>query len=99
MAKRSSYDGRSHTDKTTFKFGFERPIGETIIKMVSIVLNGENKQIEGEVTLDQLLDLFSLPKQRVAVELNKSVVRKHDWEKTSVNDADVVEVIHFVGGG
>lgn len=67
--------------------------------MVSIVLNGENKQIEGEVTLDRLLDLFSLPKQRVAVELNKSVVRKHDWGKTSVNDADVIEVIHFVGGG
>ncbi len=67
--------------------------------MVSIVLNGENKQIDGEVTLGQLLDLFSLPKQRVAVELNKSVVRKHDWEETAVYDADVIEVIHFVGGG
>lgn len=67
--------------------------------MVSIVLNGENKQIDGEVTLDQLLDLFSLPKQRVAVELNKSVVRKHDWDKTAVNETDVIEVIHFVGGG
>ncbi len=67
--------------------------------MVTIVLNGENKEIESEVTLDRLLDLFSLPKQRVAVELNKAVVRKHDWETVEVNEGDIIEVIHFVGGG
>jgi sulfur carrier protein len=67
--------------------------------MVTIVLNGEKKEIEAEVTLDRLLDLFSLPKQRVAVERNKAVVRKSDWPSTRVNDNDVIEVIHFVGGG
>lgn len=67
--------------------------------MVTIILNGEKKEIESEVTLDQLLDLFSLPKQRVAVERNKEVVRKSDWPLTSIRDSDVIEVIHFVGGG
>lgn len=67
--------------------------------MVTIVLNGEKKEIESEVMLDQLLDLFSLPKQRVAVELNKVVVRKQEWETVEVNDGDIIEVIHFVGGG
>ena len=67
--------------------------------MVTVILNGEKHEIEHEVTLDRLLDLFSLPKQRVAIELNKAVVRRHDWEKTTVNDADAIEVIHFVGGG
>ncbi len=67
--------------------------------MFTIVLNGEEKKIESEVTLDRLLDLFSLPKQRVAVELNKNVVRKADWAKTTVNEADRIEVVHFVGGG
>ncbi|HMO79454.1 MAG TPA: sulfur carrier protein ThiS [Pyrinomonadaceae bacterium] len=67
--------------------------------MFTIVLNGEEKKIESEVTLDRLLDLFSLPKQRVAVELNKKVVRKADWATTTVNEADRIEVVHFVGGG
>jgi sulfur carrier protein len=67
--------------------------------MVTIVLNGEKHEIDSEVTLDRLLDLFSLPRQRVAIELNKAVVRRQDWETTQVNDADAIEVIHFVGGG
>ncbi|MGH9948971.1 MAG: sulfur carrier protein ThiS [Pyrinomonadaceae bacterium] len=67
--------------------------------MITILLNGESKKIEGVVSLDTLLDLFSLPRQRVAVELNRSVVRRDDWAKTNIENADVVEVIHFVGGG
>jgi thiamine biosynthesis protein ThiS len=67
--------------------------------MVTITVNGEEREIEKEVTLDRLLDLFSLPRQRVAIELNNAVVRRQDWETTPVNDADHIEVIHFVGGG
>ena len=67
--------------------------------MVTIVLNGEKKEIESEVTLDRLLDLFSLPKQRVAVELNKKVISRKDWEQTMVSDSDKIGVVHFVGGG
>lgn len=62
-------------------------------------MNGEKKEIESEVTLDRLLDLFSLPKQRVAVELNKEVISRKDWEKTTVSSEDRIEVVHFVGGG
>lgn len=67
--------------------------------MITIYLNGEKQQIESEVKLDQLLDLFSLPKQRVAVELNRSVVRRQDWMETQISDDDRIEVVHFVGGG
>jgi thiamine biosynthesis protein ThiS len=67
--------------------------------MVTITVNGEKREIEKEVTLDRLLDLFSLPRQRVAVELNNAVVRRQEWETTRVNEADQIEVIHFVGGG
>lgn len=67
--------------------------------MVNIVLNGERHEIENQLTLDKLLEKFSLPKQRVAIELNKSVVRRNDWHATFVAEGDTVEVIHFVGGG
>lgn len=64
-----------------------------------MTINGEIKQLESEVSLDRLLELFSLPSQRVAVELNREVVRKKDWPNVVVKDADRVEVVHFVGGG
>ena len=66
---------------------------------MEITLNGETKRIESEVTLDRLLDLFSLPRQRVAIELNKAVVRRNDWPEIPISDGDTIEVIHFVGGG
>lgn len=67
--------------------------------MVRIQLNGEIKEVQSEVTLDRLLELFSLPSQRVAIELNSEVIRRRDWENTVIRDADKVEVVHFVGGG
>ncbi|MFL6468547.1 MAG: sulfur carrier protein ThiS [Pyrinomonadaceae bacterium] len=66
---------------------------------MEITLNGEPKKIESEVTLDRLLDLFSLPRQRVAVELNRTVVRRNDWPDTIVSNGDKIEIVHFVGGG
>ena len=66
---------------------------------MDITLNGETKWIDSEVTLDRLLDLFSLPRQRVAIELNRSVIGRVDWPNTILNDGDKIEVVHFVGGG
>jgi len=66
---------------------------------MKITINGEIKELEGEVNLNRLLELFSLPSQRVAVELNRVVVRRKDWENTTIQDADRIEIVHFVGGG
>lgn len=66
---------------------------------MKIFINGETKEILDEVNLSELLKHFSLPQERVAVELNWQVVRKKDWETIKIKDADKIEVIHFVGGG
>lgn len=66
---------------------------------MKVQINGESKEIPAELNLDELLKHLALPEQRIAVELNKQVVRKKDWENIKINDADKIEVIHFVGGG
>lgn len=66
---------------------------------MQITINGEIKKLEEEVSLGQLLELFSLPANRVAVELNREVVRKKDWDSTRIKNEDRIEVVHFVGGG
>ncbi|MGI8640197.1 MAG: sulfur carrier protein ThiS [Pyrinomonadaceae bacterium] len=64
-----------------------------------VVINGETKEIVNKVSLSELLKHFSLSDERIAIELNKEVVRKKDWESIKINDADKIEIIHFVGGG
>ena len=68
-------------------------------KYMKVFINGETKEIAGNISLTELLKNFSLPQERIAVELNKEVVRKKDWENIRVKDADKIEIVHFVGGG
>ncbi|HEY0458821.1 MAG TPA: sulfur carrier protein ThiS [Pyrinomonadaceae bacterium] len=66
---------------------------------MKVFINGETKEIAKQFNLLELLQEFALPSERVAIELNKQVVRKKDWESILVNDADKIEIVHFVGGG
>ena len=66
---------------------------------MKVFINGEKREIEGNLNLRELLGKFDLPSERVAVELNKEVVRRKDWESIEIKDADKIEIVHFVGGG
>jgi sulfur carrier protein len=66
---------------------------------MKVFINGETREIERELNLRQLLEKFDLPDERIAVELNRQVVRKKDWENIFIKDADKIEIVHFVGGG
>jgi thiamine biosynthesis protein ThiS len=80
------------------KFELVVLLSENLNRM-KITINGEIKELENEVNLNRLLELFSLPSQRIAVELNRRVVRRKDWEAITVKEADTIEIVHFVGGG
>jgi thiamine biosynthesis protein ThiS len=66
---------------------------------MKVFVNGETKDISVETNLFELLKSLDLPTERVAVELNKEVVRRKNWEITDIKDADKIEIVHFVGGG
>ena len=66
---------------------------------MQVLINGETRKIESELNLRQLLEKLELPTTRIAIELNKDVIRKKDWETIKINNADKIEIIHFVGGG
>lgn len=66
---------------------------------MQITLNGEKREFGETQTVSELVQTLHLSDQRIAVELNREIVRKKDWETTSLNDADKIEIVHFVGGG
>ena len=64
---------------------------------MSITVNG--KQMELFETVQQLLVHYSLENRIVVVEVNQDIVMKENYETTSLSHGDVVEIVHFVGGG
>jgi thiamine biosynthesis protein ThiS len=66
---------------------------------LQIKLNGEIHELAESCTLEDLVRELSLTPQRVAIELNQSVIRRDLWEQTILNEGDRVEIVHFVGGG
>jgi len=66
---------------------------------MKIRINGELKDIEGPVTLDQLLDQLRLHRGTVVCELNRSIVSKVQYPEIYLNESDSLEIVHFVGGG
>ena len=64
-----------------------------------VYLNGDSKTIADNLTLAELVSQLELPAVRIAIELNRVVVRRSEWEKTKLSDDDRIEVVHFVGGG
>jgi len=67
--------------------------------MMTVVINGESKKFAQRSSLEELLKTLDLPDRRIAVELNKNVVRRQDWGRVKISDKDRIEIIHFVGGG
>jgi thiazole synthase len=66
---------------------------------IEIRLNGETHALPSSLTIAELLQHFELPRDRVAVERNRSIVPKPQWESVAVGQGDEVEVVQFVGGG
>jgi len=64
-----------------------------------VYVNGESKEISGSASLTELITQLDLPASRIAVELNREVVRRGDWSGTMLHEHDRVEIVHFVGGG
>ena len=64
-----------------------------------IQVNGETREVEENISLPELVRSLDLKAEQVAIELNKIVVRRAQWESTMLHEADKVEIVHFVGGG
>lgn len=66
---------------------------------IEITLNGEPAQAPAGVTVRALLDHLGIDAGRVAIEMNRQIVRKPLWDTTTVPEGAVIEVVQFVGGG
>ena len=71
----------------------------TETKTIEVVLNGAPRRVPQGFHVEALLEHLAIDPARVAVELNRSIVRKQEWRSTPVEDGAQIEVVWFVGGG
>ncbi len=68
-------------------------------ELIQVFVNGEGRDVPSQQSLSELLAFIGVGLDRVAVELNKSIVRRRDWDRTTVSPGSQLEVVEFVGGG
>ena len=64
-----------------------------------IKVNGETRDVADRTSLSDLVSELQLKPEQVAIEVNREVVRRARWPEVVLAEADVVEIVHFVGGG
>lgn len=62
-------------------------------------INGERQELSDGTTALKLLEIFKISPERVVIELNMKMLKRDEREKTILKEGDVVEIVHFVGGG
>jgi sulfur carrier protein len=63
-----------------------------------LTVNGEPQEIPDQTTVAGLLERLGLSGP-VAVERNAQVIPRAQHPKELLHDEDVIEIVHFVGGG
>jgi thiamine biosynthesis protein ThiS len=72
---------------------------EKILVNMKIQINGEARDFRDPLSLAALIEQLGMKGDRVAVELNREIVPRPQWDKTNLRDGDRLEIVHFVGGG
>lgn len=65
---------------------------------MKLIINGKEKEVECKRVSD-LLDTLSLNKDAVAVELNRNIVHRQNFNDSTLKDNDKLEIVTVVGGG
>ena len=66
---------------------------------IEIVVNGETQTSPAGQTILGLLQHLQLDPARVAVELDRRIVKQPRWSETVLEAGARLEIVQFVGGG
>ena len=66
---------------------------------IQITVNGEPRTATESLTVLGLLEQLQLDPSRVAVELDRRIVKQPAWRETTLHSGAQIEIVQFVGGG
>lgn len=66
---------------------------------VAVTINGEVRSVAAGSTIADLVAHIGLDPAKVAVERNREIVPRSTLHDVQLAEGDVLEIVHFVGGG
>jgi sulfur carrier protein len=66
---------------------------------IEIIVNGDARQVSNDARVTDLVKQLELAPERLAIELNLSILPRAKWAETELRPGDRLEIVHFVGGG
>ena len=66
---------------------------------MNIIVNGRQQKIDTTANLKTLIEHSCCDTRHVIAEVNGTIVKNPQWNKQALKNGDVVELVHFVGGG
>jgi thiamine biosynthesis protein ThiS len=64
-----------------------------------VTVNGERRSFPAQTTLLDVVRALNLEPERVAIELNRAIVKRELWIATAISGGAEIEIVQFVGGG
>jgi thiamine biosynthesis protein ThiS len=64
-----------------------------------LLLNGEERDVAGVVTIADLVTSLGLDARKVAIERNLEIAPRSSYADTALADGDRIEIVTFIGGG
>jgi thiamine biosynthesis protein ThiS len=71
----------------------------TTLEQLRLTVNGEPISLARGTTLAGLIAELGLDTRKVAVERNREIVPRSTYAEVVLDEADVLEIVHFIGGG
>lgn len=72
---------------------------EPLQAAISIIVNGETRTARAGDTISDLVRALDLDPERLAVELDRRIVKRAQWATTILPAGATLEIVQFVGGG
>lgn len=66
---------------------------------MKLMINGNETELNDNLSVSALLKKLEIEPARVAVEVNLKIIKKDTFHSCILNDGDKVEIVNFVGGG
>lgn len=66
---------------------------------MKITVNGSEKNIDNFENLEEFVGSLFEKNKGIIVELNDGIIHRDQWKENTLKEGDIVELIHFIGGG
>ena len=67
--------------------------------MVTLTVNGKQREIAGPMALIEFLEANKIEPRLIVIEYNGEIIKRERWDEIALKSGDKLEIVHMVAGG